>query len=201
MIASMNYSGLADVASHLPAHGGTPDGSALTVHPFFGALFVFLGSILIVELLAGNVWRRSVLRRLMWPGALVLMGLALVLVSVVQSTDKTLHFTLAVLFLSGGLMEGRYQLGQIPRRAANAFAIPAFIVGGLVIGPLHVDGVGASASAQAHLLVGVSGWALAGVKLAQLGLRRPVSLDYTFGFGVMVLGLSLLLVEQFHHAH
>ena len=192
---------IGDFISQLPSHslsdGGTPPG-----HPFFGAMFLFVGCLLVVELLAGNVWRRSLARRMLWPASLVLMGLGMGIVTYVQPTEKGLHFTLAILLVLGGLFEGRYRLGHIPRSAADAFAIPALIVGGFVIGPMHSNGnLEHSAAAQVHFLAGLAAWVLATVKIAQLALRRPESLEYGFGFGVMALGLSLLLVEQVHHAH
>lgn len=202
MIESIDSTALVDVVSRLPSAQEISEGRAPPGHPFFGAMFLFVGSLLVVELLAGRVWRRSLLRRMIWPAVLVLMGLGMFLVTYVQPTEKSLHFTLGVLLLLGGLFEGRYRLGQIPRSAADAFAVPALIVGGFVIGPLHSNGgLLGSAMANTHLAVGAVGWALAAVKLAQVGLRRPVGLEYTFGFGVIALGLSLLFVEQFHHAH
>ncbi len=202
MMELMEYPGLGDLISRLPSHGGISEGGTLPGHPFFGAMFLFIGSLLVVELLAGNVWRRNLVRRLAWPASLVLMGLGMGLVSYVQPTEKGLHFTLAILLVLGGLFEGRYRLGQIPRSAADSFAIPALIVGGFVVGPLHSNGpLAHSTAAQVHFLVGVAAWVLAGVKIAQVGLRRPPGLEYGFGFGVMALGLSLLLVQQVHHAH
>lgn len=198
----MEHGGLGDIVARLPSPGGVGDGRTPPGHPFFGAMFVFVGSLLVVEVLAGNVWRRSLAGRMIWPGALVLMGLGMFLVTYVQPTEKGLHFTLGILLLLGGLFEGRYRLGQIPRSAADSFVIPAFIVGGFVAGPLHSNGALAhSAVAQLHLLAGVAAWVLAAIRLAQVGLRRPPGLEYAFGLGVMALGVSLLLVEQVHNAH
>lgn len=202
MIEPIDCGVLADVVSRLPPHDGVVEGRAPPGHPFFGAMFLFVGSLLVVELLAGSVWRRSLLRRMVWPGMLVATGLGMFLVTYVQPTEKSLHFTLGILLVLGGVFEGRYRLGQIPRSAADSFAIPALIVGGFVIGPLHSNGpLLQSAAANAHLAAGAVGWTLAAIKVAQLLMRRPQGLEYSFGFGVMALGLSLLLVEQFHHAH
>jgi len=72
----------------------------------------------------------------------------------------------------------------------------------MVIGPIHASGqVMSSVAAQTHLLVGVMGFALAGVRLTQLRYGASATLDASFGAGVMLLGLSLLLVQQFHHLH
>jgi len=63
--------------------------------------------------------------------------------------------------------------------------------------------------AQLHMLVATVCWVLAVIKLAEARLLNATSaslsfqtgLDYSFGVGVMALGFSLLLVQQFHGAH
>lgn len=185
----------------LPLHGDE-SGGAPPGHPFFGAVFLFIGSLLVVEILAGSVWHRNRLRTMLWPGALIVSGLGMFVVAYVQPTEKPLHLTLALLLLLGGFVEGRYRLGHIPRSTADMFAVPALIMGGVVIGPMHANGpVMSSVAAQMHLLVGVMGFLLAGVRVTQLRLGSTAALDATFGFGVMLLGLSLLLVQQFHGGH
>ncbi len=193
---------LADGFGRLPLHGGGQPGGAPPGHPFFGAGFLFIGTLLVVETLAGNVWRRSHLRTMLWPGALLTAGVGMLVVTYVQSSEKSLHLTLAILLLLGGLSEGQYRLGQISRSAADAFAIPALIVGGFVIGPMHANGTLLySAAANTHMLVGIAGWTLAGIKLLRVQHGPTIAIDTGFATGVMALGLSLLLVEQFHGAH
>jgi hypothetical protein len=192
---------LLEATGRLPMHGGTT-GGALPGHPFFGAIFLFVGSLMVVELLAGGVWSRAYWRRMLWPGALLLAGVGMLIVSYVQPDTKSLHLTLATLLLLGGYVEGQYRIGKISRASADAFAIPALIVGGFVIGPMHANGaVLYSAAANTHLLVGVVGWILAGVKLMRVHFGPTIALEYSFASGVMMLGLSLLLVQQFHGAH
>lgn len=174
-------------------------GEAPPGHPFFGALFLFVGSLLLVETLAGSVWRRNRLRTMLWPAALLGSGAGMLVVTYVQPDDKALHLTLAILLLLGAFFEGRYRLGQVSRSAADAFAIPALIVGGIVIGPLHTNGsLLYSTSAQTHLLAGIMGFILAAVRLAQMQHGHTLGLDRVFGVGVMLLGVSLLFVQQFH---
>jgi len=195
----------------LPFHGGgSGAGAAPPGHPFFGAMFLFIGSILVVELLAGPVWRRHRALVMLWPLALLIVGLGLLLVTNVQETEKSLHVTLAVLFLAGSYTEFQFRSGRITRYAADAFAVPALIVGGFVIGPMHPNGpILYSTMAQVHLLVATVCWVLAVIKLAEARLLNATSaslsfqtgLDYSFGVGVMALGFSLLLVQQFHGAH
>jgi len=192
---------LVEAAGRLPMHGGATDG-ALPGHPFFGAGFLFIGSLMVVELLAGGVWSRAFWRRMLWPGALLMAGAGMLLVSYVQTDSKSLHLTLAMLLLLGAYTEAQYKLGKISRLSADAFAIPALIVGGFVIGPMHANGnLMYSTMAQMHLLVGVVAWMLASVKIMRVRFGPTLALEYSFASGVMMLGLSLLLVQQFHGAH
>ncbi len=200
MIAAIT-SPLLDLAGTLPAVGGGTSGPP-PGHPFFGAGFLFIGSLLVVETLAGPIWRRDRLRTMLWPASLIVAGLGMFIVSDFTHGGKALHLTLAILLLLGGFFEARYRLGHIPRAMADAFAIPALIVGGIVIGPMHANGpLLHSAAADTHLLVGVMAFVLAGIRLAQVRLRPTTTLDATFGFGVMLMGLSLLIVQQFHAGH
>jgi len=192
---------LVEAAGRLPMHGGATDG-ALPGHPFFGAGFLFIGSLMVVELLAGGVWSRAFWRRMLWPGALLMAGAGMLLVSYVQTDSKSLHLTLAMLLLLGAYTEAQYKLGKISRLSADAFAIPALIVGGFVIGPMHANGnLMYSTMAQMHLLVGVVAWMLDSVKIMRVRFGPTLALEYSFASGVMMLGLSLLLVQQFHGAH
>ena len=201
MTLAVEIAELVEAAGRLPMHGGTTDG-ALPGHPFFGAGFLFIGSLMVVELLAGGVWSRAFWRRMLWPGALLMAGAGMLLVSYVQTDSKSLHLTLAMLLLLGAYTEAQYKLGKISRLSADAFAIPALIVGGFVIGPMHANGnLMYSTMAQMHLLVGVVAWMLAGVKIMRVRFGPTLALEYSFASGVMMLGLSLLLVQQFHGAH
>ena len=169
-------------------------------HPFFGAAFLFVGSLLVVELLAGQVWRRSQALVMLWPATLFGAGVGMLAVTYFQPTEKAPHLALALLLLLGGFMEARYRLGHVSRTTADMFAIPALLLGAFVVGPLHATGpILSSATAQTHLLAGLVGFSLAGVRTMQLRLGRTAVLDASFGAGVMLLGLSLLMVQQFHH--
>jgi len=193
---------LLDLARTLPAHGGGASVGSLAGHAFFGAGFLFVGSLLVVETLAGPVWSRERLRTMAWPAALMLAGVGMLIVAHLQPNQKAVHLTLAILLLLGGLFEARYRVGDISRAAADAFAIPALIVAGIVVGPMHANApLFQSAAADTHLLVGVMGFVLAGIRLTQIRWRPTAALDATFGVGVMALGMSLLIAQQFHAGH
>ncbi len=187
---------IAEAAARLAAHDEAGVVKGPPGHPFFGAGFLLIGSVLLIETLAGPVWGRVAWRRMLWPAALFVGGLGMLVVVYVQPTEKALHLILALLLLLGGWFEARYRLGHISRASADAFAIPALIVGGFVIGPMHAQGN--TTLALTHSLVGVVGWALAAIKLAEVRYGEALSLQYGFAVGVMALGMSLLFIEQFH---
>ncbi len=200
MTLAIEVGDLLEAAGRLPMHGDTT-GGALPGHPFFGAGFLFVGSLMVVELLAGGIWSRAFWRRMLWPGALLMASAGMLIVSYVQTDSKSLHLTLAMLLLLGAYTEAQYRLGKISRLSADAFAIPALIVGGFVIGPMHANGnLMYSTMAQMHVLVGVVAWMLATVKIMRVRFGPTLALEYSFASGVMMLGLSLLLVQQFHGA-
>ena len=114
-MTTRNFTNVMDVIGALPfgIKGEIP--SVPEAHWLYGAVFLILGGLLVVESLAGGVWHRSRLRALVWPGALVVLGLGIVIVSYVDPTQRLIHFLLGVSILACGVFEARQRLCQIPR--------------------------------------------------------------------------------------
>ncbi|HEU4759497.1 MAG TPA: hypothetical protein VFT91_05890 [Dehalococcoidia bacterium] len=201
MALGFDATGFAGAISALPRQGGDAGGRALAGHAFIGAVLLFVGSLLVAELLAGQVYGRSRFLTMLWPAGLAAAGLGMLMVTYLQPDGKALHLALAFLLFFGGFVEARCRLGQVSRTTADLIEVPALILGGFVIGPMHANGPMSSISAQSHILVGLVGFSLAGVRLTQVRYSDSAALDATFGVGVMLLGLSLLLVQQLHHHH
>ncbi len=201
MALGFDATGLSDAIGALPRHGGAAAGQHLAGHAFIGAVFLFVGSLLVAELLAGQVYQRSRFLTMLWPAGLVVAGLGMLIVTYIQPDGKALHLSLTLLLVLGGFVEARCRLGQVSRATADIIEVPALILGGFVIGPMHANGPMSSVIAQAHLLVGLVGFSLAGVRTMQVRYGGSAALEGTFGAGVMFLGLSLLLVQQVHSAH
>ncbi len=90
MTAAIAYPALAQAVARLHGAGG----GAVPGHAYFGALFLFIGALLAVEILAGPIWQRNRLRTMLWPAALFASGLGMLVVSYFQSSEKALHLTL-----------------------------------------------------------------------------------------------------------
>lgn len=174
--------------------------TAAESHGLFGAGFLFLGGLLVVEALAGSVWHRSRIRVLIWPAAVFALGVGMLVVTYVEPTQKFIHLLLAVLLLGGGLLEACFRLRRVPRSTADIVVVPALILGGLLIGPLHAHGSMVSdPAAQRHVFIGLTGLALGGVRVAQS--LRPTSLPLAASFGSLVMALALALISSGGHAH
>jgi hypothetical protein len=71
-------------------------------HHWFGAGFLFIGVLLLIESLAGGVWHRSRLRTMIWPLSAMLIGEGLVIVAFLDPQDRLIHLTVGVLVLVAG---------------------------------------------------------------------------------------------------
>jgi hypothetical protein len=162
-------------------------------HRFFGAGFVFLGVLLIVETIAGNVWFRNKIRAAIWPLMAMGAGEGLIIVAVLDPNDRIVHFSVGVMVLIAGWLEMRYRFGQLGRFAADAFVVPALLAAGFEMGVVH--GRGDWFTAAGHMAMGMTAAMMAGARIYQA--RAPWSLPRTAATGalVMTLGLILLLFQ------
>lgn len=198
-MAAINYTNVMDIMGALPHGiiGGIP--SLPEAHWLYGAGFLILGGLLVVESLAGGVWHRSRLRTLVWPGALVALGLGVVIVSYVDPTQRLIHFLLGVSLVACGVFEARQRLRQIPRRSADLVVVLVLLLSGILIGPFHYQGAILSDAAQRHVLMGVTTFVLAGLRVGQSFRPTSASLAAVFGIVFMALAFQLLLMPGQHH--
>ncbi len=168
-------------------------------HRIFGAAFLILGSLLLVEILAGKVWFRSRWRTLIWPGALVFLGLGMTIVTLIDPKDKPIHFALAVFLLVGGILEGRYRLGLVPRMGVDLFVIGAALLGGILMGPVHARGELATVAGQRHPLIGITGIGLGIVRAAESARPRSLNLRALFAILFASIGLQFLMMGGHQH--
>lgn len=197
MIDVGSFTPVIDGAGALPyheLHGYIPEPDES--HRLFGAGFLFVGVLLVVETLAGGVWHRNRLRTLIWPGAVIVLGAGMVVVTAIEPSDRPIHFTIGLLMLAAGVFEARYRLGYTSRPTADLFVVPALIAGGLEIGFFHLHGSIASQSAQVHALLGLTVGAIALMRVYQA--RQPISMPRSAFVGVVVMVLAFELLALSH---
>jgi hypothetical protein len=159
-------------------------------HRFFGAGFLFIGVLLVVEVVAGNVWFRSRLRTLIWPLIAMACGEGLIIVAVLDPIDRTVHFTTGLLVLAAGWLELRYRLGRTRRVSADLVVVPALLASGFEMGVVHARGT--TFTTLGHMAMGMTAAMMAGARLYQG--RRPSSFARNLATGFLVIGLALILL-------
>jgi hypothetical protein len=164
-------------------------------HHLFGAGFLLIGMLLIVETLSGQVWHRNRIRTLIFPATIVFLGLGMMGVTALDTSQRPVHFAIGLVMIAAGWMEARYRLGEIPRRTADMWIVPALIAGGLEIGVFHFHG-SLNNSGTVHVLMGMTAAIMAGVRVAQS--RQPLSMPRHALMGVLAALLAFELMGLNH---
>ena len=196
MIDVASLGSIIDGAGALPhheLHGYIPEPAES--HHLFGAAFLFIGVLLIVETLAGSVWHRNRLRTTLWPAAIMSLGAGMVVVTALEPNDRLIHFTIGIIMLAAGWFEYRHRMGEVSRRTADLLILPALIAGALEIGVFHFHG-SFNNSASVHVLLGVTTALMVFVRVYQS--RLITSPPRHALMGVMVIALALELMALSH---
>jgi hypothetical protein len=159
-------------------------------HHLFGAGFLAVGIILVIECLAGGVWFRSKLRAAIWPAGAMFMGEGLIIVAFLDPADRIIHLTVGILVLAAGWLELRYRFGQVTRFSADIFVVPALISSGFEMGVVH--GKGDTFTAVGHGVMGLTATMMAFARIYQG--KQPSSFARTVATGVLVIVLALILL-------
>ena len=178
---------------HHGLHGYIPEPAES--HHLFGAAFLFIGVLLIVETLAGSVWHRSRLRTTLWPAAIMSLGAGMVVVTALEPNDRLIHFTIGIIMLAAGWFEYRHRMGEVSRRTADLLILPALIAGALEIGVFHFHG-SFNNSASVHVLLGLTTAMMVFVRVYQS--RLITSPPRHALMGVMVIARAFELMALSH---
>ena len=162
-------------------------------HHLFGAGFLFVGIILLLEPLAGGVWYRNRLRAAIWPGLAVFMGWGLVVVAGLDPQDRLIHLSAGVMVMAAGWMEFRYRMGEVPRSAADLIVVPALLGAAFEMGVIHARGT--MATAAGHVLLGFIAAAMAATRVYQARDQFSFLKAEMMGGLVTTLGLVLLIFQ------
>jgi hypothetical protein len=159
-------------------------------HRFFGAGFLALGVLLLVEVTAGSVWFRSKLRTAIWPVMAMAAGEGLIVVAVLDPADRLIHLSVGLVVLLAGWMELRHRFGQVARFTADLVVVPALLASAFEMGVIHARGT--MLTAVGHAAMGMTAMMMAGARIYQA--REPSSFQRSAAMGVLVMSLGLILL-------
>ncbi len=165
-------------------------------HRLFGAGFLLLGIVIIVESLAGGVWFSASWRRQIWPAALMLLGWGLVAVAFIDPQDRIIHLLMGTVMIVAGVAERRYRYGEMRLATANVFVMLALVAGGMEVGVFHSHGTARSEPFLVHSLLGFTAAMMAPARY--YWARAPQSVPRYALIGVLALILSLELLGLSH---
>jgi hypothetical protein len=131
-------------------------------HHAFGAGIIFVAALIAVEALAGEVWHRNMVRRMLFPVILVFLGWGLVLVAFIEPAARVVHVTMGIPMIAGGWAEWRYRIGELDRKFADALVVPSLVLASFDTAVFHTTGPTA---------VVISHYGLAAVVVLIAGLR------------------------------
>jgi hypothetical protein len=157
-------------------------------HHVFGAGLLFVAALLAVEAFAGEVWHRSMFRRMLFPAILIFLGWGMVLVAFVEPAARLVHVTMGLPMIAGGWAEARYRLGEIDRRYADALVAPALVLAAVDTLGFHLTGP--APVVISHIGLGLIVLGLAGLRLYQS--NQPKSLPRSL---LISLALALIAVD------
>jgi len=164
-------------------------------HRLFGAGFLLVAVVLLVESLAGGVWHRAPWRRDIWPAVLIFLGWGLLAVAL-DPHDRPIHLVMGGLLIAAGVAERKYRRGELSLNTANFIVGPALLAGGAEVGIFHSHGAMASHDFIVHSLLGVTAASIAVARVLQA--QAPHSMWRSAFIGVLVLVLALELLGLSH---
>lgn len=157
-------------------------------HHVFGAGMFLVAALFAAEALAGGVWHRSMLRRMLFPSILVFLGWGMVLVAFVEPAARLVHVTMGIPMIAGGWAEARYRLGEIDRKYADVLVVPALILASIDTLGFHVSGP--PEVVASHVGLGIIVLGIAWLRFNQS--QKPASLYRALAIS---LALAVLAVD------
>jgi len=164
-------------------------------HHVFGAGLLFVAALIAVEAVAGEVWHRSMVRRMMFPAILVFLGWGLVLVAFIEPYARVVHVTMGLPMIVGGWAEARYRLGEIDRRFADALIVPALGLAAFDTLAFHTTGL--TPVVISHVGLGLLVILVAGLRIYQSASPQSLPRALLISLGLMMLAGDLWLDALF----
>lgn len=160
-------------------------------HHAFGAGFLFIGAMITAESLAGKVWHANMLRRLAFPAMLVFLGWGMIAVAFLEPNARLVHLTMGLPLVAGGWAEGRYRLGELDRRYADVFIVPALVLAAIDTAFFHLNNPPGSAIYITHSLLALLALTIAALRLYQSQQLDSVWRSLFIAMAIVAVGLDL----------
>jgi len=160
-------------------------------HHAFGAGLMFVGAMISAESLAGGVWHRSVSRKLLFPAVLVLLGWGMVAVAFIEPNARVVHVTMGLPMIAGGWAEARHRMGELERKYADVFIVPALVLAAFEILAFHLSGP--PPVVAAHVGLAALTVVLAGLRLYQSAKPDSPLRALLISAAIVAIGLDLWL--------
>ena len=169
-------------------------------HDSFGSGFVLVGSIMVAEKLSGSVWHRSLLRSMIFPAILVMLGWGMLIVVFVETQARIAHISMGIPMIAGGWAEARYRLGQIPRAYTDMLIAPSLVLAAVDTAGFHLSGNSSTGVLLTHISLVFSALILAGARVYEGQNIRSLPRSLFIAGLVLLLSLQLYL-DGFFQTH
>ncbi len=184
------------VLLHLP----TPEEYAFIPRPaeshhVFGAGLLVVAALIAVEALAGQVWHRSAIRRMLFPYVLISLGIGMVVVAFIEPSARLVHVTMGLPLMAGGWAEGRYRQGLLDRKYADALIVPALVLAAIDTLIFHLSGP--PPVVISHIGLGALVLGLAWLRLYQSAQPKSMPRSILISLAIAAIGLDLWLDALF----
>jgi hypothetical protein len=160
-------------------------------HHTFGAGLLLVAALMAAEALAGKVWHRSMFRRMLFPGILIFLGFGMVAVALIEPAARLVHVTMGLPMMAGGWAEARYRLGEIERKYADVFVVPALVLASIDTLGFHVTGE--MPTVMSHVGLGLMVLVVAVLRLYQSSQPAALSRALFISLAITAIGLDLWL--------
>jgi hypothetical protein len=186
---------LTPVLLHLPTPADLPwIPRPAESHHAFAAGFLFIGSVLSIEALAGGVWQRNLARRMLFPAILVFLGWGMIAVAFIEPAARLVHVTMGLPMIAGGWAEARYRQNELDRRVADAFIVPALVLAAVDVLFFHLSGP--RTVVLSHAGLGVMVLVIAALRLYQSAKPEALSRALYIAFAILAM-CPILWIDAF----
>lgn len=166
-------------------------------HHAFGAGFLFIGALMTVESLSGQVWHRSRMRTLIFPMILIFLGWGMLAVTAFEPRARVVHLSMGLPMIAGGWAEARSRLENFPHRYADAFIVAGLVMSSIDTVIFHLNGAPTSAVVLSHGGLAIIALIVAALRIYQSGAPQSLGRSLLVSAAVTAIALDLWIDALF----